>query len=199
MVRNLLLQLLPYDYFLVFLTMMLEGFGMPVPGEVVLITSSIIAAQGLLIFPEILIWAALGAIIGNSIGYAIGFFGGKKLLDKSKLFKKYYDKIAVYYRKWGSLLIIFGRFFQGLRQLSGIFAGLSHMAFKQFLVYNIIGAVLWVCVWGSIAYFFGRESRALFHAYKRYELILLAFLLVSATALLIREILNRKKKRRVSS
>jgi membrane protein DedA with SNARE-associated domain len=195
MIHSLLVQLLPYDYFLLFIAITLEGFGIPVPGEVVLITSSVLAAQGKLSFVLVLLCGIFGAVAGNSIGYAICFFGGKKLLARFDLFKRNYEKVTVYSKKYGVLVIVFGRFFQGLRQLSGIFAGIASMPFRHFIIFNTLGAVLWVCAWGSIAFFFGKETRFLLHAFKQYEFIIVSAIILSLVLFAVLKIIAGRKKR----
>jgi membrane protein DedA with SNARE-associated domain len=195
MFHQLMLSLLPYSYVIVFLTIFLEGFGMPVPGEAILITGSILAAKGKLSFPLVLLAGVLGAVLGNSVGYLIGVYSGKKVLNRFAFFRKNFDKFLASYCKWGGLIVVLGRFFQGLRQLNGFIAGIAEMKWKVFLLFNVIGAILWVCAWGSFSYLTGRETHAIARLLQKYQLIFVVALLLLLAFYLFWKLTLEKKTR----
>lgn len=151
-----------YGYFAIFFLIAGESMGIPLPGETVLLAASIYAGKThhLSIF-LIVLAASLGAIVGDNIGYAIGYFGGFKLV---KRFGKYIKigkselKLGRYlFFKYGGRIVFFGRFVAFLRILAALLAGINHMSWRRFLFFNAFGAILWTSVDGAAGYFLGRK------------------------------------------
>ncbi len=136
---------------------MLEDFGIPLPGETTLITASVFSVLGHLNIFLVILIAIIGAVIGDNIGFAIGDFGGRKLVEKYGryifLTAKRLDKLEDFFNKKGNWVVMFARFIEGLRQANGIIAGISEMSWHRFTLFNAIGATLWVTTWASIGYF----------------------------------------------
>ncbi|MFE2163843.1 DedA family protein [Streptomyces sp. NPDC059447] len=137
-------------YLLVGLVIGLESLGIPLPGEIILVSSALLASQHGEIDPVVLgICATTGAIVGDSIGYAIGRRGGKPLLEKlGRRFPKHFgpEHVAVAERsfeRWGMWAVFFGRFVALLRIFAGPLAGVLHMPYWRFLIANILGGILW--------------------------------------------------------
>ncbi|HYW03343.1 MAG TPA: DedA family protein [Gammaproteobacteria bacterium] len=152
-----------YGYLAVFVGVMLEDFGVPAPGETLVIAGAALAAQGamsLLVFPAA--WA--GAVIGDNIGYAIGHFGGRRLVlrfgPKVGIRASHVARTERFFRRYGGVLVAVARFFEVLRQLNGIVAGISAMPWWSFLAWNALGAALWVGTWGAAAWFLGHHLHA---------------------------------------
>ncbi|HQU17257.1 MAG TPA: DedA family protein [Gammaproteobacteria bacterium] len=158
-----------YGYGAVFVAVMVEGFGIPAPGETLMIAAALLAAQGKMSL-AVLPVAWLAAVIGDNIGYAIGHFGGRRLvLRVGRRFgvrSKHFEKVEHFFHRYGGPLVAVARFFDVLRQLNGVVAGMAGMRWWRFLAYNALGALLWVGAWGGGAYFLGRHldaALALFH------------------------------------
>ncbi|MCJ1675902.1 DedA family protein [Streptomyces sp. APSN-46.1] len=137
-------------YLLVGLVIGLESLGIPLPGEIVLVSSALLASQHGEIDPVVLgICASTGAIVGDSIGYAIGRRGGKPLLEKlGRRFPKHFgpEHVALAERsfdRWGMWAVFFGRFVALLRIFAGPLAGVLHMPYWRFLIANVFGGILW--------------------------------------------------------
>ena len=150
-----------YGYLAVFGLIMLEDFGVPSPGETTLIAAAFFSGIGDLNIFIVIIIAILGAVLGDNIGYAIGYFGGHPLVLKfgKYLFitKEKLEKAENFFNRHGGKIVALARFVEGLRQVNGIIAGLSDMTWKKFLVFNSIGATLWVILWSLIGYFAGQN------------------------------------------
>jgi membrane protein DedA with SNARE-associated domain len=144
-----------YGYGAVFVAVGVEGFGIPAPGQTILEAGSAAAAggSGRLRIEWLLLVAFIAASVGNSIGYAIGRAGGRDLLRRLRIHPKHLDKIEGQFARFGGWLILFGRFFDGPRQLNGIAAGILEMPWVRFTLYNVAGAALWVCFWGLGVYY----------------------------------------------
>ncbi|MFI8259621.1 MULTISPECIES: DedA family protein [unclassified Streptomyces] len=149
-------------YLLVGLVIGLESLGIPLPGEIVLVSSALLASQHGEIDPVVLgICASTGAIIGDSIGYAIGRKGGKPLLERlGRRFPKHFGPEHVAqaeraFEKWGMWAVFFGRFVALLRIFAGPLAGVLHMPYWRFLVANILGGILWAGGTTAVIYSIG--------------------------------------------
>jgi membrane protein DedA with SNARE-associated domain len=157
-----------YGYAAVGLGILLENFGLPTPGETLLITGAVAAARGALDIRLLLLVAWLGAFVGNTIGYYIGWWGGHSLLvrygARVGITQQRLDWVTRYFQRYGDAVILFSRFFLGLRQLSGIVAGSLQMRLPRFLVLNAIGSALWVGFWGLLADWLGGHIFHIFRA-----------------------------------
>ena len=178
---------------------MVEDFGIPVPGETILIAGAVYAGAGRLNVVAVGVVAFLAAIIGDNIGFAIGHFGGRALaLRWGKyvfLTEERLDKAEHFFDRRGAIVITFARFVEGLRQANGIIAGITGMHWLRFLAFNALGAALWVGTWVSLGYFAGSHITTIYHyitLYSYYVLIALVVLLVGYIAWHLR----RRRRRR---
>ncbi|MFD5511522.1 DedA family protein [Streptomyces sp. NPDC127051] len=149
-------------YLLVGLVIGLESLGIPLPGEIILVSSALLASQHGEIDPVVLgICASTGAIVGDSIGYAIGRRGGKPLLERlGRRFPKHFGPEYVAqaeraFEKWGMWAVFFGRFVALLRIFAGPLAGVLHMSYWRFLVANVLGGILWAGGTTAVIYTIG--------------------------------------------
>ncbi|MGW1375487.1 DedA family protein [Streptomyces sp. NPDC002446] len=137
-------------YLLVGVVIGLESLGIPLPGEIVLVSSAILAATQDHIDPFVLgTCASVGAIVGDSIGYLIGRKGGQPLLQwAGRKFPKHFgpDHVAMAeekFDKWGMWAVFFGRFIALLRIFAGPLAGVLKMPYWKFLIANVLGGIVW--------------------------------------------------------
>lgn len=151
-----------YGYGAVFVAVGVEGFGIPAPGETVLVAGALDATSptGLNI-GGLLLTAFLAAVLGSSLGYWIGHQGGRALLQRFRVDERHLQKIEHGFARYGGGLIVIARFFDGLRQLSGIAAGILKMPWWTFTLFNVLGAVLWVGCWGLGVYYLDEHLHAI--------------------------------------
>lgn len=151
-----------YGYLAVFLFIGIESLGVPFPGETMLITAAVYAGATHHLAIQGVIPAAIGgAIIGDNIGFVIGWFGGFPLLrrygryiriDEAKL------KVGRYiFMRQGGKVVFFGRFVSLLRTYAAFLAGTNRMHWSRFLAFNAAGGIVWATFWGALAYFLGKE------------------------------------------
>jgi membrane protein DedA with SNARE-associated domain len=149
-----------YGYLAVALGILLEDFGLPTPGETLLITGAILASGGALNIYILLPLAWLGAVIGDNIGYLIGYYGGHRLMlrygGRIGITEERLQYVERFFERYGGWVIVFARFVVVLRQFNGIIAGTLEMHWLHFIVLNAIGAALWVGFWGMLAYWLGK-------------------------------------------
>jgi membrane protein DedA with SNARE-associated domain len=188
-----------FGYLAVAGLVLLEDFGVPVPGETVLILGAVYAGTGRLSIVLVALLAFCGALLGDNVGFAIGHFGGRRLalrygryvfLTPARL-----DKATQFFERHGGKVIIVARFVEGLRQANGIIAGISGMPWRRFLVFNAIGAALWVGVWTAIGYLSGNHIDTIYRVAVRYSTYLLAVLVVLLLAYVARRLVRRGRGR----
>ena len=155
-----------YGYLVVFLLVMVESIGVPVPGETALIGAALYAGST----HKLEIWwviavAIAGAVLGDNIGFSIGRYGGAKLLlryghkirlDEGRL------KIGIWlFRRHGGKVVFWGRFVSILRTWAAFLAGANHMEWRRFLFYNAAGGAVWATLYSVAYYEFGGALRKL--------------------------------------
>ena len=182
-----------YGYLAVVGLVLIEDFGVPVPGETVLILAAVYAGAGRLNIVLVALLGFVGALLGDNIGFAIGHFGGRPLAERYGryifLTPERLERATRFFDRHGGKIIIVARFIEGLRQANGIIAGISGLRWTRFLVFNAIGAALWVAVWTSIGYFSGSHINAIYGAatrYDKYLAIALALVVAGYVALRMR-------------
>ena len=158
-----------YGYWAAFAAVMPEGIGIPTPGQTLLMASALEAAQGRMNIGVLLFLVTTAATLGNSVGYAIGRWGGRMVLDKLKINSRRQQHLDDLVKRHGGLVILLARFLDGLRQLNGIVAGMMRMPWWTFTAYNVSGAILWTCAWGLGSYYLGRDVHVIAGFFHRHR------------------------------
>ncbi len=187
-----------YGYLAIAGLVLIEDFGVPVPGETVLILGAVYAATGRLSIVLVALLGFLGALIGDNIGFAIGHFGGRKLIERYGryilLTPQRLDKTTDFFERHGGKIIMIARFVEGLRQANGIIAGATGMHWARFLAFNALGAALWVGVWTSIGYLSGNHIDTIYNDATRYSTYLLVAVGVLIVGFIARRLWRRRNK-----
>jgi membrane protein DedA with SNARE-associated domain len=164
-----------FGYPLLFLLVMGESSGVPLPGETALIAGAVLAASGKLQIELVIALAALGAIVGDNIGYLIGHKGGRWVLERPGRFHGRRVQTLrmgeAFFERHGPKAVFFGRFVLGLRLWASWLAGATHMRWRSFLFWNALGGVCWATAVGLVAYFLGRSASHAIEAFGIYGLI----------------------------
>lgn len=188
-----------YGYLAVGVLLFLEDFGIPAPGETVLIAAAVYAGAGRLNLAVVVVVGVLAAIAGDNVGYAIGRYGGRRLVGR---YGRYVGLTATrvqaaerFFTRHGGKIIVVARFVEGLRQANGIIAGLSGMPWLRFLGFNVLGALLWVGLWTTLGDLAGTHIDAIYNALRRDELYLLAALGVLIVVLIARRVYRTRGRR----
>lgn len=166
---DLLGLLAVYGYVAVFLFIAIESMGIPFPGETMLITAAIYAGHTQRLNVILVIAAAAaGAIIGDNLGYAIGHWGGYRLVRRYGRFVRLHEgrlKLGQYmFRQHGGKVVFFGRFVSVLRAYAAFLAGTNRMPWRRFLVFNAAGGIAWATLFGTGAYLLGQQISRLSQA-----------------------------------
>jgi membrane protein DedA with SNARE-associated domain len=151
-----------HGYWAVAVIVGLESMGIPLPGETMLVTAGFYAGTTHRLSIGLVIGAAaVGAIVGDSLGFWIGrTFGYPLVLRHAPLLRLSTGRIKLgqyLFQSHGGKVVFFGRFVAILRTMSALFAGISGMRWWRFLCFNMAGGILWANVFGWSSYVFGRQ------------------------------------------
>lgn len=143
------------------LFIMIESAGIPFPGETMLLLASFFAATNhQLQIPFVIACAALGAIVGDNLGYLAGRTGGRALALRfgKYIFLKpeHLDYAEKFFAKHGDKTVFFGRFIAVLRAWAAFLAGINHMRWGKFLIFNAAGGIIWAIIYGTLGFLAGR-------------------------------------------
>jgi membrane protein DedA with SNARE-associated domain len=172
-----------FGYPLLFLIVMSESSGLPVPGETGLITAAVLASQGKLKIELVIALAAAGAIVGDNIGYLIGRKGGRWLLERPGPFLRQRKQVLItgqpFFERHGPKAVFFGRFVLGLRVWASWLAGATRMHWRSFVLWNALGGITWATAIGVIAYLLGHSAGNAIEAFGLYGLAAVLFAIVT--------------------
>jgi membrane protein DedA with SNARE-associated domain len=176
-----------FGYPLLFLLVMSESSGAPIPGEASLIAAGVLASQGKLQIELVIVIAASAAIIGDNIGYVIGHKGGRWLLERPGAFQRQRRGVLnigePFFEAHGPKAVFFGRFVLGLRVWASWLAGATRMHWRSFVLWNALGGIIWASAIGLLAYFLGQSASSAIEAFGVYGLVALALAILGAVIL----------------
>jgi membrane protein DedA with SNARE-associated domain len=171
-----------YGYLIVFLGVMLEGVGIPLPGETVLITAGALAHRGSLTLWETMVMGSLGAVMGGQAGYFVGRFGGRPFVLRWGRYvfitPERLGRAESFFERHGGKAVFFGRFFAGLRVFGALVAGMSRMSWRKFTLYSVLGGVVWATAAVALGYFLWASLGLVEHWIGRLSLLLAAALVL---------------------
>lgn len=160
------------------------------PGDSLLFITGTVAGMGSLNIGILLVLIYTAAILGDSVNYTIGKYVGHKILAMNlpMIRKEHLDKTHQYFEKYGGMTIIIARFAPFVRTFAPFLAGMGAMGYKQFIVYNVTGAILWVTTFLLAGYFIGTIPIV----QENMSLVALAIIIISlfAVGTLILEVLR---------
>ncbi len=188
------------------LFIMIESSGIPFPGETMLLVASFFAATDPslhLSIPIVIACAALGAIVGDNLGYLAGRTGGRALALRfgKYIFLKpeHLDYAERFFEKHGDKTVFFGRFVAVLRAWAAFLAGINHMRWRKFLIYNAAGGMLWATIYGTLGFIAGRFFHDNFATVERIarDIGLIGALIFVAFAIGAFILLRRRRRKRM--
>jgi len=174
-----------YGYWAIAVALLLENTGIPVPGETVLLLASFLAySQHELQLSSIIIVGTVAATLGDNLGYAVGRRGGRPLLERYRellcIRPATLERGDRLFAQYGAVAVFFARFVFGLRIVGGPLAGVLRMSWKKFLLFNFLGASLWVTAVATVGYLFGRHWARLVQDLKRLDITVAIVVLLAA-------------------
>jgi undecaprenyl-diphosphatase len=171
-----------YGYLIVFLGVMLEGVGLPLPGETVLITAGALAHRGSLTLWETMVMGSLGAVMGGQAGYFVGRFGGRPFVLRWGHYvfitPERLGRAESFFERHGGKAVFFARFIAGVRVFGALVAGMSRMSWRKFTLYSVLGGVAWATAAVALGYFLWASLGLVEHWIGRVSLLLAAALVL---------------------
>ena len=146
-----------YGYAGLFVANLTEGFGIPLPGETLLVGSALLADSGDFAIAWVVTLAFAATVLGNCIGYLIGRTGGRALLLRCRIPAARLARVEGFVARRGVWVVVVARFVDGLRQTAPLVAGSLAMPWWRFFAATVCGAAAWVGVWGAGAYLVGEH------------------------------------------
>jgi membrane protein DedA with SNARE-associated domain len=176
-----------------------ESFGVPAPGQTIMVAAAIYAGAGRLNVFAVAAIAFVAAVLGDNIGYWIGVRGGRRLVHR---FGRYIlitperlDRAERFFARRGNRIVVVARFIDGLRQLNGVIAGITAMPWRTFLIYNAIGAALWVGWWTTVSYFLGTHLVEIIEHTQRYKWWAIGFVVVAVATYIVLHVRHIRRRR----
>jgi membrane protein DedA with SNARE-associated domain len=174
-----------HGYWAVAVLLLLESAGLPLPGESVLLLASFLAfSEHELQLPWVIVVGIVATTLGGELGFALGRNGGRPLIERYQhIFGIRPESIARGERlfdRYGPATVFLARFLFGMRVLASLLAGALHMPWRKFVLYNFLGAALWVTAICSAGYLFGGHWGRLIHDLKRFDLVVLIVVVAAA-------------------
>ncbi|MGW2099521.1 DedA family protein [Streptomyces olivaceoviridis] len=187
-----------YGYWAVGAVVFVEDFGVPAPGETILLAAGVYAGTGRLNVAAVAVIAFVAAVAGDNLGYLIGRFGGRAFVHRWGryvfLTPKRFEAAEAFFTRHGGKIVTVARFVEGLRQANGVIAGTTGMHWRRFLAFNALGAALWVGLWTTLAYLAGSHITAIYDEIRRYQLYVLVAVAVLLAAFVVRHLARRRRE-----
>ena len=169
--------LISYGLVLLFALIAAESAGVPLPGETALIAAAILAERGHYSIVWVIVVAAAAAIIGDNIGYWIGRTGGRALLERWGPVRRYAERALPpgerFFARHGGKTVFIGRFVAVLRVTAAWLAGITHMPWWRFFLWNAAGGIVWATGVSLLAFYFGKAAADAVATYGVYALIVI--------------------------
>jgi len=174
-----------YGYWAVGAALLLENAGLPVPGETILLLASCLAySEHKLALPGIILVGVFAATLGDNLGFALGYYGGRRLLERYQKTLHIRPKAIArgedLFARYGAATIFVARFIAGMRVVAGPLAGVLRMNWRKFLLFNFLGALLWVSVIAGVGFLFGKHWETLVDRVQDANLVIAVVLVVLA-------------------
>lgn len=183
-----------YGYYVLFLGLFAESLALPFPGELAMAISGHMSTLGSFHFPLIVLYSYLGAIIGTTVTYYLGYKLGIPFFEKyGRYFFMNQERIAKmmkWFERYGDKLILVSYFVPGLRHFTGYVSGILKVRLRTFFLYNYVGGLVWVLVYAMIGKLFGYRIEQLLHLISRYS----AAAVIVAAVIIVAVLVFKQKK-----
>lgn len=154
-----------YGYAAVFVGVLLENTGLPVPGETTVLAGGALSHYGHLSLARVILVAIVAAVVGDNLGFSIGRRGGRRLVERFGagfgITRQRLDTFDTFFERHGAKTVFVARFITGLRVWCALLAGASDMRWPTFLFFNATGAIVWSTTIAVVGYALGRSWQTL--------------------------------------
>lgn len=183
-------MLTTYGLVLLFLVVAGESMGIPLPGETAIIAAALLAAPPHEHFSIVwvIVVAASAAIVGDNVGYWIGRVGGRRLIERWSITRRYAERVLPpaerFFERHGGKAVFLGRFVSVLRVTAAWLAGITHMHWWKFFLWNAAGGIIWATAVGVVAYELGQAAADAINRYGLYAAGVVVVVLVAGWVVL---------------
>lgn len=187
-----------WGYIAIFIPLMLETAGVPFPGGTILLIASAVSSRGVLNPFGVAAVASLAAIIGDNIGFCIGRYGGRRVVNRLSRFAHVESGVAWterFFALHGGKAVVLARWTAGLRIFGAWVAGMSTMRWRTFLMWNILGGVTWACTLTALGYAFGESIERVEQVLGVGGAIVFAIIVIAAVVVAMRALRRRQRAR----
>ncbi|CAE6887273.1 DedA family protein [Vibrio sp. B1FLJ16] len=185
-----------YGYLALVVSIFLEGVGIPMPGQSLLIAASILSTDQVMNLSTVMILSWLSCFSGNTCGYLIGYYFEGWLDKKGYISGPRIAKLQYAIQKYGPACLVVSRFIEGMKQFMPLACGVAKMPRREFLLGNALASTIWVLVFSLLTNYVFENINSLDHLYRQYKY----FVWVIAAALfiwMVSGIIKRKKAKSV--
>ena len=177
-----------YGYWAVAGLLLLESAGLPLPGETILLLASFLAySEHELQLPWVIVVGTVATTLGGELGFALGRHGGRPLIERYRhvfsIRAESVERGERLFDRYGPATVFLARFIFGMRVLASLLAGALHMPWRKFVLYNLLGATVWVSAICGAGYLFGGHWGRLVHDLKRFDLAVVIGVVVAGLLL----------------
>jgi membrane protein DedA with SNARE-associated domain len=174
-----------YGYWAIAALLLLENAGVPLPGETILLLASFLAySEHELQLPWVIVVGTLATTLGGELGFALGRHGGRPLIERYRealsIRAESVERGERLFDRYGAATVFLARFLFGMRVLASLLAGALHMPWRKFVLFNFLGAAVWVSAICGAGYLFGGHWGRLIHDLKRFDLVVAIVAVVAA-------------------
>lgn len=185
-----------YGYIVLFVALLLELIAFPLPGEVLMSYTGFLVFQGHLNWTLSILTAGIGACIGMTISYWIGYKVGEPFFEKYgarfHMGPERFKKLSIWFSKYGIKLLLIAYFIPGIRHITGYFSGTTRLNFRKYAIFAYIGAFLWVSVFITLGKVSGPQWEVFHNSIKKYLIIAVT---VAAVIFVVIYICKKLKRR----
>lgn len=185
-----------FGYHGVFLAVFLEYACLPLPSEVLLPFIGLLTSYGNFSFIGIIAVSTVAGMLGSTLCYTIGYFGGSPIINwlcsKSSGARKSFDKLDLFIDKYGKLAVFISRLFPLTRTYISLAVGSVKMSYSQFILYSLGGITIWNIVLICLGYFLGENTDLIEKILKDYSIIAIAILIICFVFLTYKLVKKRK-------
>ncbi|CAM3159056.1 DedA family protein [Vibrio mytili] len=184
-----------YGYLALVVSIFLEGVGIPMPGQSLMIAASILSSEQVMNLSMVMAVSWLSCFLGNTCGYLIGYYFEGWLDKKGYISGPKMQKLQTTIQKYGPACLVVSRFIEGMKQFMPLACGIAKMPRKEFLLGNALAATVWVMAFSLLAHFTFEHINSLSHLYTQYKY----FIWVLAAALFVWMLLGIIKRKKTKS
>src|ERR1700693_4617882 len=177
-----------YGYWAVAGLLLLGSARLPLPGETILLLASFLAySEHELQLPWVIVVGTVATTLGGELGFALGRHGGRPLIERYphvfSIRAESVERGERLFDRYGPATVFLARFIFGMRVLASLLAGALHMPWRKFVLYNLLGATVWVSAICGAGYLFGGHWGRLVHDLKRFDLAVVIGVVVAGLLL----------------